>query len=159
MLISCHKAPVESLESRLGKELRSAAGFGKRDEVSRLLRQGADINAKDNLGETPLTVALTMYAAYIQFEVQTPPGGLEERKAVIKLLIDKGANPNVIGERATTPLMNAAASGDVEIVEMLLRAGATATLKQMDVDGRTARDYAEAQGHGAIVERLDLIGR
>lgn len=156
-LASCHKEPAVSREWQLGKELRSAAGFAKREDVLRLLRQGADVNAKDNLGETPLTGALTMYASYIQFKVDDPGGGLEERRAVIKLLLEEGANPNVVGERAKTPLMNAAASGDEEIVQMLLDAGAASTLKQMDVDGQTARDHAIAQGRERIAEKLGSI--
>jgi ankyrin repeat protein len=155
LLTSCHRDPPVSLQWRLGKELRSAAGFGTREDVLRLLQQGADINAKDNSGQTPLTLACTMYSAYIQFKIEDPPGGLAERKAVIKLLIDRGANPNVVGERAVTPLMNAAASGDEEIVNSLLHAGARATVTQMDVDGRTARDYALAQGHTVIADLIE----
>lgn len=154
---SCHKEPAVSREWQLGKELRNAAGFGKREDVLRLLHEGADINAKDNFGDTPLTVALTMYAAYINYEIKDPIGGLEERRAVIKLLLEKGANPNVVNERAKTPLMNAAASGDEEIVQLLLDAGAASTLNQMDVDGRTAYDHAIAKGRVEIAEKLGSI--
>jgi len=53
----------------------------------------------------------------------------------------------------TGPLHEAARQGHVQIVEMLLEAGADP--RRVDANGRTPLDLAAAQGHTAIVERLE----
>jgi ankyrin repeat protein len=53
----------------------------------------------------------------------------------------------------TGPLHEAARLGHVQIVEMLLEAGADP--RRVDAEGRTPLDLAAAKGHTAIVERLE----
>ena len=53
----------------------------------------------------------------------------------------------------TGPLHEAARQGHLQIVEMLLDAGANP--RRPDAKGRTPLDLAAAQGHTAIVERLE----
>jgi ankyrin repeat protein len=75
-----------------------------------LLRHHADVNARSNDMRTPLMVAARK------------PGNV----AVVRLLLDNGANPNPNAHPVTegSPLTEAALSGDPAIVELLLSKGA-----------------------------------
>jgi ankyrin repeat protein len=89
-----------------------------------LLEAGADINAKDDLGWTPLVWALR----------RTPE--------VITILLNAGADINSQDKLGQTPLINAArTSQNPEVVTILLRAGADAKAK--DNAGKTAFNYAK----------------
>jgi len=74
------------------------------DKIRRLLAHGADINAKTERERTPLSLAAAM-----RFDM-----------APLKLLLEKGANPNIASINGQTPLMFAARAGNVEAMELLL---------------------------------------
>jgi hypothetical protein len=63
------------------------------------------------------------------------------RDAIVRLLLEKGANTDLKNETGFTALMAAAMEHRVSIIRMLLNAGATVGTK--DTYGKTARDYAE----------------
>ncbi len=71
----------------------------------------------------------------------------------VKLLIDSGAEVNAVdtGE-GFTPLMHAAAEGQVEVVHVLLKHKANTAVR--DVDGDTAQDFATRNGHSEVVKLL-----
>src|SRR5262249_37648234 len=71
-----------------------------------LLDHGADVNAISNDSRTALMVAAAR-----------PGGG-----AVVKLLLDRGADPNP--KTLSPPLLEAATAGDAETLELLLSHGA-----------------------------------
>jgi ankyrin repeat protein len=89
-------------------ELIATAGEDARDDVGRLIRAGADINAMDTEGRTALILA----AAH-------------GHQTTVRLLLDAGADTNVVDNSGRTPLMWAALSGYVDIVQALTDAGAT----------------------------------
>lgn len=93
---------------------RTALMFARQNsEVTEtLLLRGAKVNAKDKDGQTAL-----LY----QFD-----GGDQSLK-VIDVLLKYGANPNVKNKKGNTPLMDAAASNDTDIVELLKSYGAKDT--------------------------------
>lgn len=64
----------------------------------------------------------------------------ERHAAVVKLLLDRGANPDHQDERGRTPLMEAALWGRIENVNHLLDHGANRKLR--DNEGRQAADLA-----------------
>jgi ankyrin repeat protein len=76
---------------------------------------------------------------------------------IARLLLERGAPVNARqapGEGGFTPLMEAAFNGQVEMVELLMRHGADASLK--DRDGKTAADHARERGHAGLAGRLGL---
>jgi ankyrin repeat protein len=100
------------------------AAFGDNAEAAGVLIEGGaelDARAKNKFDNTPLHVAQ-----------------LDQSRAVTKLLIEKGADVNAASPESGTPLEEAASSGDVESIRMLLAAGAT---------GARARDLALKNKH------------
>ena len=85
-----------------------AAGNDHLDVVRVLLDNGANREARDRDGETPLA-----YAARFGSH------------RICSLLIEKGANVDTRDEDGTTPLMLAAREGHVDVVRLLLDHGAT----------------------------------
>jgi ankyrin repeat protein len=77
-----------------------------------LLEHGADVNARSNDLRTPLMIAARRYGA----------------APVVKLLLDRGANPNPNGNpfSESSPLIEAASAGDAATIELLLARGADA---------------------------------
>ena len=116
--------------------LHNAAAQGHLKIVVRLVEMGADPNATDWNGATPL-----VNAAY---------GG---RAAVIVFLAAHGANVNVIGGKRS-PLVSAVKANSLETVVALLSLGANPT--QSDVDGQTLLAAAELAKRTAIVSRLRM---
>jgi ankyrin repeat protein len=147
-----------------------AAGFGHPGAVKLLLESGADINARNNDGETPLMVASLL-------------GHVD----IVKLLLAKGADVDAMHKRGMTALMRASFEGHVEVVRVLVDHGADVNVEGMipalslacemgrtkvvklllekgaDVNakdhwGNTALVLASKKGHGQIVELLKAHG-
>jgi len=101
-------------------------------DVQKLIRKGADPDAKDKHGWTPLHWAVENGKA----------------EAVEALLIEAGADPDTKDKDGWTPLHRAAAAEDWnrdEKIKLLLNAGADPKAKNND--GRTPRELAEAKRH------------
>lgn len=104
--------------------------------MSFLIGKGADVNQRNNRGETPLVVASNMAFA-----------------EGVQLLVDHGARvdePNNTGE---TPLIAAVHRRDTAMMRILLKAGANPD--RSDSSGRSARDYASFDGKNSPL--LDVI--
>lgn len=136
------------------------------DAALRLINAGADVQQWDNYGQTALHAALGRRSS----NPQNPLDGLNETDglAVVRLLLEKGANPNMqlflrpskqrgAMSRGTTPLIIAASSGDVDTIQLLLDHGADATLLQAD---RQSPIIALAGARGApdrLLAALNLL--
>src|SRR5262249_14216724 len=74
-----------------------------------LLDHGADVDARSAAERTPLFIA----------------AGQTNSAAVVKLLLDRGANPNGRVGAAANPILRPARFGNVEVVRLLVERGAT----------------------------------
>jgi hypothetical protein len=106
--------------------------------VQTLLARGADVNARDDGGATPLMLAAT-----------------RDEPVFLKPLLDAGADVNAQDTLGRTALMVAAESfrNEIEKVQILLDAHANVLVR--DADGRTA---AERLGPQADPELRRLLG-
>ena len=101
-----------------------------------LIMAGADCNATDDMGETPLFTAIR-----------------EGSVRCAQLLIRSGANLNVACEDGTTPLHLAVKKDCVEIVQELLRAGAVASPPPL-WDGTMPLHIAALNGNKKMTKAL-----
>ena len=152
------------------EQLRQSSLEGDLKKVRESLEAGAGVNAVDMDGRTAL-----MFAAYnghsevvlelLGHEASVDRRDLFGRTALlyaatgpfpetVRILLDKGAEPNVVdSEEHFSPLMHAAAEGNLDVVKILLEAGADPTLT--DVDGDDAASFARQAGHQAVAEYLE----
>ena len=85
----------------------------------------------------------------------------EDKKEIIRLLLEFGANPNAVAIPTSqeTPLMVAADRSDnVSIIESIFQAGGGETLNKTDTYGNTALMLAVLKGHGETVCFLLSVG-
>jgi len=118
------KTPV--IEAILTKNLHS---------VQILTENGANLNFSDNRGWRPLDQAITN----------------ESSIQIVKYLIMNGATVNYtiksLGQ--TTPLMLAIKKGNIQLIQLLINAGANT--KALDLENQTALDYAIKTGNKEII--------
>ena len=101
-----------------------------------LLVNGANMNLRDNQGNTPLMAAASI--------------GNDE---AADLLLRVGAAPNLANSRGETPLITAVQTRNVNLVRLLLAAGADP--RQTDnVAGYSAHDYAARDPRAAAILKL-----
>jgi len=113
--------------------LQVAALRGELGEVTKLVAQGHDVNHDAGDDETALTSAIR-----------------GRKYDVVRFLIGKGANVNQQGRLSgTTPLMSAARSGDLEVIQLLLEHGADPCKIAKYSDNETAQRIAEKEQHSA----------
>ena len=147
---ACEEA-VESFRARFGESATEAEAFAWLKEhpdwlawamgryvrwCKLLIAHGADANAEDSDGWTPMH-----YAAYC--------GHAE----VVRLLLANGADANTQDRYGWTPLHHAARNGHGEIVKLLLAHGANVNAK--DNYGWTPLHYAACRGHAEAVKILE----
>jgi ankyrin repeat protein len=111
--------------------------------VKLLIESGADVNAADRVRNwPPLFHALGSNALR--------PDEEEVRYAVVKVLIDGGANLNVV-DSGETALMKAVSIEDVRLVQLLISAGAKVNIQDR---GDTAYSRAAVLGNQKLKEIL-----
>jgi hypothetical protein len=117
-------------------ELHLAARRGATQVARHCLDNGADIESKTDLGETPLHLAV-----------------LNEHDKLVLLLLERGANVEAAMDNGSKPLYIAATQGHIQIAKLLLRAHANP--KSLNSKAfKTALDQAIANNHLEIVKLL-----
>ena len=106
LLLGTMATTVQAISNK-DLELIKAVIVGDVAEVKRLIKSGADVNAKRNTGYTAL-----MAAAY------------KGHTEIVEILIKSGADVNAKTNNGQTVLMFATCGGHTEIVEILIEAGA-----------------------------------
>ena len=114
-------ATAAAPQTALNQQLLTAAGDGDPALVRYLLAQGASVNARDELGRTPLMNAV--------FSTNMNGNALP----CVKILLQHKANVNACDKQGLTPLMFAS---DVHIMGTLLHHGAK--IDAVDDEGETA---------------------
>lgn len=122
-------------QGSLGQQLIHAAQSGDTVKVQSLLNKGADIEAKDDIGNTPLITAANV-------------GNTD----VTELLLKRGANIEASNFMGQTPLIMAASSGQTEVLRLLLDKGAD--IEARDYTKATALLAAAAKGRAEAVRLL-----
>ena len=125
-----------------GYPILGLAIFFKHPELAReLIERGADVNAA---AKNPQRVA-PVHAAVSLGDFET-----------MRLLLERGANPNAQQESNFTALHGAAAHGDVEMTKLLLQFGADP--KALTSDGKDAAGVAEKYNQPAFVSWFRSLG-
>lgn len=104
--------------------------------MSYLLQRGAQVNARDARGVTPVQLATNL--GFV--------GGVE-------LLVRHKADLDQSNDTGETPLISAVHRRDTALVRVLLTGGADPD--RADSSGRSARDYAKLDGGSQMLATLD----
>lgn len=128
-----------STSASAASELADLIQNGRRFEAIRLIEAGADVNAAQNEGTTPLH-----WAVY------------RKDSSLVDRLLQAGAEADVQNSFGSSPLSEAVKLADIALVETLLDAGADP--ESANLDGQTALMLATRTGSLEVVERLVAHG-
>ena len=116
--------------------LMTCARTGDADAVNALLAAGTDVQAKEtSSGQTALMWATA-----------------EKHLAVVRTLIDHGADVRARSNGGFTPLLFAARAGDLGLARLLLARGAD--VNETAADGSSVLTVATVRGHTALAQLL-----
>jgi ankyrin repeat protein len=136
------------------------------DLAQQLIQAGADVNQWDIFGETPLFIAVNLRNRMDGGRASIDPMNKTTGLAIVKLLLERGANPNMqlffkpanltgsTNTRGATPLIRAANNADVEVVKLLLEHGADATVYMAD---RQTPIHAVLAGRAPEAQAVEVI--
>lgn len=143
-------AEVDGLDSRGATPLMSAVYYRNREAIAVLIDAGANVAYQDPHGNTPLSYAEELSQKYN--DPRDASGLSKQYEEVARLLREAGA-----ANDGLTPLMRAAASGNLEQVRALIAEDASA-VRARGRGHMTALHEASAAGHLEIVKALIAAG-
>lgn len=124
-----------------------AVHFGSADAASALLDAGADVNAISHSSVPYIPSNTALHAAIAG----------EGSRAVIRLLLERGARTDLTDSNGQTCLHSAAFHDDsIDIIELLIERGAD--VRARDQDGATPLDLAVRRGNANVAELLRRYG-
>jgi len=132
--------PPSEAEFKAYRGLHAAAAAGDVPEISRLIAAGADREARDGNGRTPLHVA----AFARQYDAA-------------RALMRRGSNPNALDAQRYDIVTIAAVADDLPMLQIAVQEGASARNITSPYDG-TALIAAAHLGHDEVVKMLIKAG-
>jgi ankyrin repeat protein len=173
-------AGIAGADAALDEQLIEAAGRGNVGLVKNCLEKGANINARNGNGLTPLIAAAggngwcieTDHLKIVELLINKganvdaidPSGTTALHKAawvkngtnMVRYLLDHGASVNAKDQSGRTPLLEAISGYNyggqtLELLELLLHRGANVNAKT--VTGKTPLMEAAAEDHDIVVEK------
>ena len=157
------------------RALIDAVSSGNREKIELLIAQGADVNARDSNGNTPLMLAARSgHSEIVQFLIDrgadvhlkdnlgntplidTAGYASEFALKVIEILIAEGADVQAKNKNSNTALINAARSGRSDVVELLVKEGADVNAESKT--GQTALKLASDTLRKDVIEVLTEHG-
>lgn len=127
--------PARAPGAKADERLRNAATAGNADAVRAAVREGANLEARDEQGRTALLLAAK-----------------NDRADVARVLIELGANPDALDEQHDTPWLVTGETGSVEMAEILLEAEPDLTIRNRF--GGVSIIPASERGHVAYIRRV-----
>ena len=144
-LLLLQEAESQVVTKRQLSTLHEAVNANDIEKVKALLSNGADVNARNKMGDTPLHVAANVNARDVaelllargaevnaQGNLGAAPlhyAAMANSKAATELLLAKGADVKGKSEDGMTPMHAAAASNSEDVAELLLAKGANVNAK------------------------------
>lgn len=160
---------INQTDSQHETALHMACYRGHTTVVKALLTAGADINATTAFGDNPLSLAVFAGHKDIAKLLLTQGADIGDAnhnmlydavrhgdKQLVAVLIKKGfPQLNSIDEDGEAALHLAAASGNADVISVLLNGGADIDLRTDDIlGGQTALHIAALRGHHTVVQQL-----
>lgn len=128
-------SPTAHRIEQWGRELLAAADAGDAEAAARLLDLGADIEARDEEGRSPLMLAV-----------------LADRVDAATVLVERGADPDALDGLGDTPWVNCGVTGSVAMMRALLPAGPD--LEIPNRRGGSPLHPASERGHADYVREV-----
>lgn len=128
--------PPSQAEIGAYEGLHAAAAAGNVGEIDRLVKEGANVNARDGNGRTPMMVA-----------------AFRQDDAAVRALIEAGANVNALEYQSYDVITIAAVLNDLDTLRTVLAAGGNARAITSPYSG-TALIAAAHLGHAEVCEAL-----
>lgn len=159
--LKSHRPEIKRRDANGLTALHWAARLGKLRLVEELIKQGASIDARSTGGDLPGETPLSFLMDDVQrpLDKHSTPDDVEfvntsirhgimfsttplgpQYSQIVEKLISHGADVNSRNDSGRTPLMKAVYAGHAEIVDLLLRSGASVTITD-DYD-KSAMDVA-----------------
>ncbi len=131
------------------------------DDVRNCINSGMDLNIKDQFGWSALMIVISQLDNQKIFTVDMK----NSRLAIVKMLIEAGADLNVINNHNQNAFQLAAYHGSLEVIRMLLNAGVDLNIKVKSVKSsglstiKSAEHWAYFRNHVNIVMFLKFYMR
>ena len=119
-----------------------SSDLGQLEALQLLIDHSADVNFRNNAGDTPLCKAITAREDQM----------MGNRVDIVRRLLEHGADSNPCDQNHSTLLHHASSHGMFEVARLLVSYGARVDVK--DEEGRTSFQIASEKGYHEIAKLL-----